>query len=98
MRSAAARVAHVMKAVEHCDQVEIGLFDLFGRGRLETDAVAQPVGRRMSVGLLDGADVKVVADEVTVRKSLGHDQRRKANAASNVCDFRTALQPWEHPI
>ena len=98
MPGAAARIAHVVEAVEHGDQVELAFVDLLGGDRLEADPVAEPVGLGMGVRLLDRGGVEVVADEAAGGESLGHEKGGEAYAATDVRDLGSRLQARQHPV
>src|SRR5438309_6601059 len=92
MRCAAARIAHIMKAIEGGDEIET----LFGNGLrgscLETDPVRHAVRFCMGIGLLDRRRVEVVAYERAFRKRLRHQQCREAHATADVPDFGASSQ------
>ena len=88
----ADRVAHVVQAVEHRDEV-VALAAVPGGGRdLEADPVAHSglLGARPS--RLDRPLVVVRADELRVRVCLRHQDRRGAVAAADVGDECAALE------
>ena len=93
MARAAPRVAHVVQAIEHGDQVESGFGDGFRRHGLEADTVAQLMLVRVLARSFDRRLVEIEADKAALGIGLGHQQRRKADAAANIGHLRARLQP-----
>src|SRR5262249_61121863 len=86
------RIAHVVKAVEERDQIEILLRIFLGGRDLEASVCRDPVLPGMCSGVLDRTRMKVVANELRVRKGLRHDGGGPAMTASDIGHFGAPFQ------
>ena len=80
------RVAHVVQGVEHRHQVVAGAAEALRGGHLEGDPVADPGLGGVLARQLDRFGVVVRADDGGARIGLGHQHRRRAQAAAEVGD------------
>src|SRR5690606_11475064 len=78
------RVAHVVQAVEEGDQVVVAPRIVLRARNLELDAVADAGLGRTLARCGDRRLVIVETDEPRVRPGLGHHDRRRAEAATDV--------------
>src|SRR6266481_3691334 len=95
MRRRARGVAHVVQAVEEGYKVEILLRVFLGRRDLEAGVCMLPGMRR---GLLDRARMEVVADELRIGESLGHQHGGPAVTAPDISYLRAAFQLVDNTI
>src|SRR5215470_12440138 len=98
MRRRTHRVAHVVQTVEKGDQIEILLRITLGRRDLEAGVCRDAVLPGMRRSVLDRAWVKVVTDELRLRKRLRHQYGGPAVPAPDVGDFGAALQFCNHAV
>ena len=98
MRGAAPRVPHIVQTIKHRDQVEISLANALGRRRFEANIVQRLMGLRMPFCFGDRGLMEIKADKCAVRIGLSHEQRREADAATDVGDFYTLFQPGLHAV
>src|SRR5207302_5306435 len=92
VRRGTRRVAHVVQAVEECDQIEILLGIFFRRSDLEASVCRDPVLPSMRCSVLDRARMEVVADKLRVRKGLCHNGGGPAMTASDIGYFGAMFQ------
>ena len=72
MRRTAARVAHVVQAIENGNQVEIVFADIFGRSGFKPHPVADPMGCCMFTRFGNRGFVEIKADKFAVGIGFGH--------------------------
>ena len=70
-----------------------GFDDVLRGNGFEADAVAEVMVMGMLARLCDRRFVEIEADEAAFGKGLGHQQRRKADAAADIGHLRAGLQP-----
>ena len=98
MRGAAPRVPHVVQTIKHRNQVKIALANALGRRGFKANIVQGLVGLRMPFCFRDRGFMEIKADECAVRIGLRHQQRREADAATDVGDLYTLFQPGLHAV
>jgi hypothetical protein len=92
MRRAAARIAHIVQAVIHGDEVEALLGNILRCRNLEPHATFMAMAFRMPPRFVDRWRVEIEPDEQALRKGVGHQQGREADPAADIGDFRPLAQ------
>ena len=72
MGRAAPRIAHVVQAIEACNEIEACFLNVLGARLLKAYATVHPVRCGMPIRFLHGGRMEIEPDEATVRKSLRH--------------------------
>src|ERR1700687_865797 len=91
MLGGTARISQIVQHVKEGDEIEIFRAILFSRGNLEA-CVRTAMSPVVCSGLLERAGMKIVPNEVGLRKSVCHEHGRKPCSASDVGDRGPALQ------
>src|SRR5215831_12623397 len=91
-------IAHVVKTVKESDEIELLLRITLGRRDLEASVSCDAMLPGVCRSILDRTRVKVIANELRVRKRLGHQHRRPAMPAPNIGDFGAALQFFDDAV
>src|SRR5437763_16020275 len=98
MARGADGIAHVVQAVEHRDQVVLRSAIARGGRYVEAGSIRHPGFLGTTTGGVDRSLVVVRADEYGVRERLGHEDRRGAVAAADVCHQRGVLQLLDYTV
>src|SRR5258707_5904002 len=92
MRRTSRGIAHVVQAIEKCDEVVVVPRIVLGLRDFKSNAVADTGFLRALPRGLDRLIVIVEADEFRLRVGLCHQDGRGAEAETDVSHFATALQ------
>ena len=92
MPGAAARIAHVMQAIEARHEIEAGLIDVLGAHGLERHPIAQSMRLGVASRFLHRRFVEVVPDETRVGVSFGHQDRREPDTTPDIRHLRARCQ------